>query len=47
VDDPTRPKPDISKAKAVLGWEPQVPLSEGLTRVIQHFREKQAQEHKQ
>jgi UDP-glucuronate decarboxylase len=47
VDDPTRRKPDISKAKAVLGWEPQVPLSEGLTRVIQHFREKQAQEHKQ
>ena len=29
-DDPTQRKPDISKAKRVLGWEPKVPLKEGL-----------------
>jgi dTDP-glucose 4,6-dehydratase len=30
VDDPTQRKPDISLAKRVLGWEPRVPLEEGL-----------------
>ena len=29
-DDPTRRKPDISKAKKILGWEPRVGLREGL-----------------
>lgn len=29
-DDPQRRRPDISRAKAILGWEPTVPLSEGL-----------------
>src|SRR5947209_6822932 len=29
-DDPKQRKPDISKARAVLGWEPHVPLEEGL-----------------
>ncbi len=33
-DDPTRRQPDIAKARAVLGWEPRVPLREGLTRTI-------------
>jgi dTDP-glucose 4,6-dehydratase len=38
-DDPTRRKPDISKAKRVLGWEPQISLREGLRLCLQHFRE--------
>jgi UDP-glucuronate decarboxylase len=39
ADDPQRRRPDISRAKALLGWEPVVPLSEGLPRTIRHFRE--------
>lgn len=37
-DDPVRRQPDISKARAVLGWEPTVPLSQGLPRTIDYFR---------
>ena len=36
-DDPRQRKPDISAAKDVLGWQPMVPLSEGLGRVIPYF----------
>jgi UDP-glucuronate decarboxylase len=36
-DDPRRRKPDISLAKELLGWEPKVPLSEGLAEVIAYF----------
>jgi UDP-glucuronate decarboxylase len=32
-DDPTRRKPDITRAKEALGWEPIIPLMEGLTRM--------------
>lgn len=39
-DDPKRRRPDISLAKKLLGWEPRVPLREGLKRTIQYFREK-------
>ncbi len=38
VDDPTRRRPDISRALALLGWAPAVGLSEGLDRTIAHFR---------
>jgi UDP-glucuronate decarboxylase len=38
-DDPQRRRPDISRAKTVLGWEPTVPLSEGLERTIAWFRD--------
>ena len=41
-DDPKRRKPDISKAKALLGWEPKVPLDEGLAETIAYFRRKTA-----
>lgn len=41
-DDPTRRKPDITRAKALLGWEPKVALSEGLTHTIQYFKEQLA-----
>jgi dTDP-glucose 4,6-dehydratase len=39
-DDPKLRQPDISKAKRVLGWEPKVPLSEGLGVTIDYFRNK-------
>jgi nucleoside-diphosphate-sugar epimerase len=38
TDDPIRRKPDISKAKKVLGWEPKVPLKEGLKHIIDYYR---------
>ncbi|MEI7606586.1 MAG: UDP-glucuronic acid decarboxylase family protein [Rhodospirillaceae bacterium] len=38
VDDPLQRRPDIGKAKALLGWEPKVPLEEGLGRTIAYFR---------
>jgi UDP-glucuronate decarboxylase len=37
-DDPTRRRPDITLARQQLGWSPQVPLREGLTRTIAWFR---------
>jgi dTDP-glucose 4,6-dehydratase len=40
VDDPTRRCPDISKARRILGWEPGVPLDQGLEKTISFFREK-------
>jgi UDP-glucuronate decarboxylase len=39
VDDPTRRCPDISKAKQLLGWEPQVDIEHGLSQTIAYFRE--------
>jgi dTDP-glucose 4,6-dehydratase len=38
VDDPTQRKPDITLAKERLGWEPQVPLREGLARTADWLR---------
>jgi len=37
-DDPVRRQPDITRARQTLGWEPTVPLAEGLTRTIEYFR---------
>ncbi|MBW7943819.1 GDP-mannose 4,6-dehydratase [Patescibacteria group bacterium] len=39
-DDPTRRRPDISKAKQLLGWEPVVPFEEGLKYTIASFQKK-------
>ncbi|XP_014211992.1 UDP-glucuronic acid decarboxylase 1 [Copidosoma floridanum] len=36
-DDPHRRKPDISRAKKYLNWEPKVPLNEGLKKTIAYF----------
>jgi UDP-glucuronate decarboxylase len=38
-DDPRQRQPDISKAKAVLGWQPTVQLEEGVRRTISYFDE--------
>lgn len=37
-DDPKRRRPDISKAKRVLGWEPKVNLEEGLKHTVEYFQ---------
>jgi len=39
-DDPTRRKPDISKAKAILDWEPKISLREGLKLSLDFFKSK-------
>ncbi|NEN96112.1 MAG: SDR family oxidoreductase [Moorea sp. SIO1F2] len=39
-DDPRRRQPDISKAKTLLGWEPTIPLSEGLDLTVSDFRKR-------
>jgi len=38
-DDPPRRKPDIRKAKKILGWEPKVELEKGLLKMIKWFKE--------
>ena len=38
-DDPTRRRPDIARAREILGWAPQVPLEEGLTQTCAWFAE--------
>ncbi len=38
-DDPTQRQPDISKAKEILGWQPLVPLDEGLKETVEFFRQ--------
>jgi dTDP-glucose 4,6-dehydratase len=38
VDDPKQRQPDISKAKALLGWEPQIDRAEGLKRTYAYFK---------
>ncbi|WP_159348772.1 UDP-glucuronic acid decarboxylase family protein [Roseomonas harenae] len=42
-DDPTQRCPDITRARQVLGWEPCVPLEEGLRRTIAYFAERLAE----
>lgn len=38
VDDPTRRRPDITKARTLLGWEPRIGLEEGLRKSLEFFR---------
>jgi UDP-glucuronate decarboxylase len=37
-DDPKQRKPDISRAQTLLGWNPTIPLSEGLQKTVAYFR---------
>jgi dTDP-glucose 4,6-dehydratase len=43
VDDPTRRRPDISRAANRLGWQPQVSTEEGLQRTVAYFRHRAAE----
>jgi dTDP-glucose 4,6-dehydratase len=38
VDDPTRRRPDITKARKLLGWEPKIALKEGLAKSLPFFK---------
>jgi len=38
VDDPKQRRPDIARAKKLLGWQPQVSLEDGLGRTLEYFR---------
>lgn len=38
ADDPTQRQPDITKARAVLNWEPKVQLEDGLKETIAYFK---------
>src|SRR6266540_1726486 len=40
VDDPKQRRPDITRARTLLGWEPKVALEEGLVKTIDYFRTK-------
>jgi nucleoside-diphosphate-sugar epimerase len=37
-DDPRQRRPDISRARRLLGWEPRVSLQDGLTKTVEYFR---------
>jgi len=37
-DDPKQRCPDITKAKKLLGWEPKIPLEEGLRLTLAYFK---------
>jgi len=38
ADDPRQRRPDITKARELLGWQPTIPLAEGLRPTIEYFR---------
>jgi dTDP-glucose 4,6-dehydratase len=40
TDDPKQRRPDITRARTLLGWEPKVQLNEGLVKTIEYFRSK-------
>lgn len=44
ADDPRRRRPDISKAKAILGWEPTISLEDGLKSTIDYFRQRREEQ---
>ena len=39
-DDPKVRQPDITRARTLLGWEPKVPLEQGLVKTIEYFKRK-------
>lgn len=46
-DDPKQRCPDISKTKALLGWEPKIDLRAGLQMSLDYFRESLAEENRE
>lgn len=46
-DDPHKRKPDITKAKELLGWEPKVSLRKGLPLMVTDFRQRVFGDHKE
>lgn len=46
TDDPTRRRPDIRQARALLGWQPTVSLEDGLARTIEHARRERETAHR-
>jgi nucleoside-diphosphate-sugar epimerase len=38
-DDPSRRRPDITRARSELGWEPRVPIREGVGTTIEYFQQ--------
>ena len=38
VDDPKQRRPDIARAREVLGWQPEVGLEDGLGKTLEYFR---------
>jgi UDP-glucuronate decarboxylase len=43
-DDPTQRKPDITRAREWLGWEPKIGLAEGLAHTVEYFRQRAARD---
>jgi dTDP-glucose 4,6-dehydratase len=43
VDDPKQRRPDITRARTLLGWEPKVGLEEGLLKTVDYFKRKLAE----
>jgi len=41
-DDPQRRRPDITKVQALTGWEPRVPLSQGIAATLSYFRQERS-----
>ena len=41
-DDPKQRRPDISKARRLLGWEPKIDLAQGLRRTLDYFQQQLA-----
>jgi nucleoside-diphosphate-sugar epimerase len=37
-DDPARRRPDITQARRILGWEPQISCADGLQRTVEYLR---------
>jgi len=40
VDDPKQRRPDITRARTLLGWEPKVGLEEGLLKTVAYFKKR-------
>jgi dTDP-glucose 4,6-dehydratase len=42
--DPQRRRPDITRARKILGWEPKVSLAEGIEKTLPYFRERMSED---